>query len=213
MHHVTHRPVRGLVAALVAALLAVGLLAAGASAQRGEKVPDGRALFEGLLLGSGEVAARLPEVFGDLPEMPREAAKVQDALLDAVAEHDPRLFPTLQKAVASGDHVAVQRALDAGSKALTEVITEGKLFRLPDDYVLPYVFTWHPFRWHYRWLPYRWTHWFDYGYDHTYDYDYDFDYDGRWRFRYVIPWSYELDPESQIANEKFVDLVVERFAL
>lgn len=210
MHHVTHRPVRGLVAALVAALLAVGLLAAGATAQRGSETPDGRALVEGLLLGSGEVAERLPEVFGELPDMPPEAAKLQEALLDAVGEHDPRLYPTVEKAVASGDHVAVQRALDAGSKALTAVITDGKLLRVPDDFLLPYVYTWHPFRYHYRWLPFRWTHWYDYGYDYTYDYA--FDYDGRWRFRYVIPWSYELDPESQIANEKFVALVVERFS-
>ena len=218
MHQTTpaarRRPEIGLVAAVVAALLVVGVFAAGASAQR-SKTPDGRALVEGLLLGTGEVAEGLPEVFGELPELPDEAAKAQHLLLDALDERDPRVFAALEKAVASGDHVAVQRSLDASSKALAAVVADGRLFEEIGGIALPYHYRWHPYRWHFRWQPFRWTHLWDQPFTYDYDYNYDFDYDYRWVSPFVgpRPWTYQLDPESTLANERFVDLVVERFAV
>jgi hypothetical protein len=191
MSHPVPPSLRRLPLAALGSLLAVVLLATLAGARPEPLRADGRALVRGLLLGSGPVAEALPEVFGRLPELPDEARKQEEAMLDAIARQDPSLFEEFDKALHSGDRAVVMAALDDASRRLQDVVA------VADDFVaFPYRYhwTWLPYRWHFRWHPFQW------------DYDYDYD----WSYRWGQPWYFELDPESQLARERFADLVVER---
>jgi hypothetical protein len=191
MSHPVPPSLRRLPLAALGSLLAVVLLATLAGARPEPLRADGRALVRGLLLGSGPVAEALPEVFGRLPQLPDEAREQEEAMLDAIARQDPGLFEEFDKALHSGDRAVVMAALDDASQRLQDVVA------VADDFVaFPYHYhwTWLPYRWHFRWHPFQW------------DYDYDYD----WSYRWGQPWYFELDPESQLARERFADLVVER---
>lgn len=207
------------VAALLAAVLAVAALAPLANARETVERYDGRELVRGLLLGSGPVAEQLPEVFGELPKMPEEAQEIERLLLSRLDEQNPELFDSIAKRVDSGDHVLVEEALNDGSKAILELVSSGFADELELSPV-PYHWHWLPFRWHFLWDPFRWIIWWNWTHYYNYDYQYDFDYDGTLGYRYFVRWDtnvpdferYKLDAESQLANERFVDLVVERLA-
>ena len=217
MHTTILRRLPAVVATLLAAVLALAILAPLASARGVPEDADGRDLFRGLLLGTGEVAASLPEVFGEVPEQPEEAFEAEELLLAGAEELDPEFFDSFAKRITSGDHVLVDEALNEGAALLNEVVADGRI--LDKLYPVPYHWTWLPYRWHYRFQPYLWD--YDYGYFYTYHHRYDFDYDGTLRYRHFVRWDpgltlemsrFELDPESKLANERFVDLVVERFS-
>lgn len=207
------------VAAMLAAILAVAVLAPLAAARGTVERYDGRELVQGLLMGSGPVAEQLPEVFGELPKMPEEAQKVERSLLSRMDEQNPELFDSIAKRVYSGDHVLVEEALNDGSQAVLEIVSSGFADELELS-PIPYHYHWLPYRWHFRWNPFRWIVWWNWThyYNYDYQYDYNFDYDGTLNYRYFVRWDtnvpdfdrYKLDADSQLANERFVDLVVEQ---
>ena len=212
------RRLPAVVATLLAAALALAVLAPLASARGVPEDVEGRDLFRGLLLGTGEVADALPEVFGKVPEQPEEARKAEELLLAQAEELDPEFFDSFAERISSGDHVLVDEALNEGSALLNEVVADGRILE-ELGYHIPYHWTWLPYRWHYRFQPYLWD--YGYRYIHNYNFRYGFDYDGTLRYRYFVRWNpeltakmsrFELDPESKLANERFVDLVVERFS-
>lgn len=200
---------------LLAGMLTLTALAPLASAGRTAENYDGRDLVRGLLLGSGDVAQQLPEVFGELPKMPEETMKAEELLLDKLEGENPEFLAMFAKVIAAGDHVMVMEALNEGAEILNKTVADGQIFA-DFGYRLPYHWTWLPYRWHFRFQPFLWN---QYRWNYNYNYNYGFDYDGTLGYRYFTPWNpvlvneferFELDAESQLANERFVDLVVDR---
>ena len=75
----------------------------------------GEALFRGVVLGEGEVATRLPELWSANEAAAEGTRASNDALVASVAQRDPAFFDAFGAKMQSGDPVQVGQALDRAS--------------------------------------------------------------------------------------------------
>ncbi|MCS1352294.1 sporulation delaying protein family toxin [Mechercharimyces sp. CAU 1602] len=117
---------------LILSLLVVGVAAtpsfAAPSLEKGAKY-DGETIYRGLVFGQGPVAKLFPEIWTEelLAEMKKNDGNnvaVADDIMARMKEKDPKVFVNLEKAVYSGSHVKVNKALKKSGELLAQVIEQ-----------------------------------------------------------------------------------------
>ncbi|MGI6187052.1 MULTISPECIES: sporulation delaying protein family toxin [Bacillales] len=88
---------------------------------------DGETLFRGIIFGQGPVAHLFPEIWTkDLLSKvnQKETKQVIDHLVARMKAKSPSYFAEFERAVYSGDHLKINKAIDKGGQILDQVIKE-----------------------------------------------------------------------------------------
>ncbi|HEX2204495.1 MAG TPA: hypothetical protein VHG91_14385 [Longimicrobium sp.] len=97
---------------------------------------DGETLLRGIFFGQGPVAGLLPELWegrsveerAQTPERAAQVRKLQDAVVARIAKEDPSFFGRFESAVRSGDHLAIEAALQDAAKRVKLGLTSQPLY-------------------------------------------------------------------------------------
>ena len=100
---------------------------------------SGEQLFTGLVLGNGEAAAALPEVWNAPQILKARSESVVEAsaeaemdarVVDAIAAADPTFFSRFETAITSGRHTVIREAMQEAGSAVGKVVLEDPAFGL-----------------------------------------------------------------------------------